>query len=199
MNLKAVIKLRDFESSFKMTNRATRWIELQDESSCKMNRAARWWIKLQDGESSLRIELANQAIWTQLIALLGHHSIEPWSLLVVMFIMQDVITKAKNKSESFMWSFRNLFGERCFNWLWINSLTVYHVGFFSCTDTLERVCSAFVTMRLGSQEEKSMTQHLTKGDIDDSSCMNMAICDIPPYTVIWRVWCPHSMIVQTNS
>ena len=56
--------------------------------------------------------------------------------------------------------------------------------FFSCTDSWERVCSAFVTMRLGSQEEKSMTQHLTKGDIDDSSCMNMAICDIPPYTVI---------------
>jgi len=48
-------------------------------------------------------------------------------------------------------------------------------------------------MRLGSQEDKSTTQHLTKGDIDDSSCMNMAICDIHPCTVIWRVWCPHSM------
>ena len=62
---------------------------------------------------------------------------------------------------------------------------MYHVGFFSFsyTDSLERVCLAFVTMRLGSQEEKSMTQHLTKGDIDDSS-MNMAICDIPPCTVI---------------
>ena len=33
-----------------------------------------------------------------------------------------------------------------------------------CTDSLERVCLAFLTMKLGSQEEKSMTLHLTKGD-----------------------------------
>jgi len=32
------------------------------------------------------------------------------------------------------------------------------------TDSWERACLAFLTMKLGSQEEKSMTQHLTKGD-----------------------------------
>jgi len=66
-------------------------IELQDdESSYKTNQAARRWIELQDGESSYKT--ANRAcesnlrirLWAQLIALLGHHSIEPWSLLVVM-------------------------------------------------------------------------------------------------------------------
>jgi len=67
-HLKAVIKLRDFESSFKMTNRATRWIELQDESSCKtMNQATRRRIELANRTCESGYELNLLHFWATIV------------------------------------------------------------------------------------------------------------------------------------
>jgi len=49
-------------------------------------------------------------------------------------------------------------------------------------------------MKLGSQEEKSTALHLIKGTHSfPKASMKKYYCHIFPCTVIWRVWCLHSM------